>query len=286
MQTADNKRFVYEFGKFLLDPKEKTLFSDGMPVSLPAKEFETLLLLVENNGRALSKVQMMAAVWEDAFVEEGNLAKQISKLRKIFNSNGDRFIETLPKHGYRFSADLRRTYSESEESVILEKRTVKRLTVAYQDDAEDELLPAEVRRMQLIGNRHWVSLPGLLAAGVLLAVLLGAVSFLWVSSTSQEPKDASAIKSVAVLPFKPVGAEDSDEYLRLGLTDALITKLSNLKQILVRPTNAVRKYGDQDALAAGRELGVEAVLEGNVQRIGQQIRVTVQLVSVRDGRLL
>ena len=62
METAENKRFAYEFGKFVLDPQEKTLFAEGAPLHLPAKEFETLLLLVENNGRALSKEEMMAAV--------------------------------------------------------------------------------------------------------------------------------------------------------------------------------------------------------------------------------
>src|SRR5688572_2479897 len=109
MERLEKKRFIYEFGKFLLDPHEKILLADGVPIHLPAKEFETLLLLVENNGRALTKSEMIAALWPDTFVEESNLAKQISKLRKIFNTNGDRFIETLPKHGYRFSADLGRT---------------------------------------------------------------------------------------------------------------------------------------------------------------------------------
>ena len=90
---------------------------------------------------------------------------------------------------------------------------------------------------------------------------------------------------MAVLPFKPVGAEEGDEYLRLGLADAVITKLSHLK-IVVRPTNAVRNYGSHDPLAAGRELGVDVVVDGNFQRIDQQIRLTVQLVSVRDGRLI
>jgi two-component system, OmpR family, response regulator ResD len=70
METAENKRFIYEFGKFVLDPQEKTLFVEGLPVHLPAKEFETLILLVENNGKALSKDEMMQAIWQDTFVEE------------------------------------------------------------------------------------------------------------------------------------------------------------------------------------------------------------------------
>jgi DNA-binding winged helix-turn-helix (wHTH) protein len=102
METFEDKRFIYRFGKFALDPQEKTLFLEGAPLHLPAKEFETLLFLVENNNRALTKEEMLAAIWRDAFVEEGNLAKQISRLRKLFNSDGESFIQTLPKRGSRF----------------------------------------------------------------------------------------------------------------------------------------------------------------------------------------
>src|SRR5215467_2254582 len=108
MEIAGNKGVIYEFGKFVLDPNERTLLADGVPIHLPAKEFDTLLLLVEHNGHALTKEEMISAIWQDAFVEESNLAKQISRLRKILNTNGERYIETLPKHGYRFSAELHR----------------------------------------------------------------------------------------------------------------------------------------------------------------------------------
>jgi len=109
METAENKRFVYEFGKFALDPREKTLSKDGM----------------------------MQAIWQDAFVEETNLAKQISRLRKIFNANGEKLIETLPKHGYRFLAEVRRVIQVSEEPVVIEKGTLKRLTVRVEDEFEE-----------------------------------------------------------------------------------------------------------------------------------------------------
>src|SRR5215475_4692747 len=130
MERVENKDFVYEFGKFVLDPKGKTLFSDGKPIHLPAKEFETLLLLVENNHKALSKEEMMGALWRDSFVEESNLAKQISRLRKILNSDGEQFIETLPKHGYRFSADLRLTVPVAEAPVILDRHTPQNSSLA------------------------------------------------------------------------------------------------------------------------------------------------------------
>ncbi len=276
METVENKRFVYEFGKFLLDPNEKTLFVNGEPIHLPAKEFETLLLLVENNGRALSKEEMMAAVWQDAFVEESNLAKQISRLRKTLDTNGEQYIETLPKHGYRFSAVLHHTIPQAEQPVILEKRTVNRLTVEL-GKSEDDLPPVPLLGS---GKRFWT--PWKAVAGIMAAVALIGLIWFWMGRS----QPASKIDSVAVLPFKSVTADQSDDNLRIGLTDALITKLGDLKQLVVRPTNAIRKYDSQDPLAAGRELGVDAVLDGNVQRVAQQIRVTVQLVDVRDGRLL
>ena len=172
MEDADNKRFVYEFGKFTLDPQEKTLFADGVPLHLPAKEFETLLLFVENNGKALAKDEMMRVIWQDAFVEESNLAKQISRLRKIFNSNGANLIETLPKHGYRFSADVRRAIPAAEEPLVIEKRTVKRLTVRLENEFEaapPRVLPPPQRSS--LSRFAVFALLGLIASG--------AAVFIW-----------------------------------------------------------------------------------------------------------
>ena len=90
--------------------------------------------------------------------------------------------------------------------------------------------------------------------------------------------------TVAVLPFKLITGDVADEYLGMGLADALITKLSTLRQIIVRPTNAVRHYGDGgNPIAAGRELEVSLVLDGSIQRVGVSIRVIVQLISVAEG---
>jgi len=90
---------------------------------------------------------------------------------------------------------------------------------------------------------------------------------------------------MAVLPFKPLVASDRDEYLEMGMVDVLITKLSNIRQLKVRSISSVRKYADlqQDPIAAGRELQVEAVLDGSIQRIGDRVRVTVRLLNVQDG---
>jgi TolB-like protein/Flp pilus assembly protein TadD/class 3 adenylate cyclase len=98
----------------------------------------------------------------------------------------------------------------------------------------------------------------------------------------------SAKKEIAVLPFKPLMAENRDQVLEMGMADSLITKLSNSRQIIVRALTSVRKYDglDQDPVAAGRELQVNSVLEGNVQKLGDHIRVTTRLINVDDGSSL
>ena len=107
-------------------------------------------------------------------------------------------------------------------------------------------------------------------------------------NSSKSAETGDALRSLAVLPFKQLGLGGSDDYLEVGMADALITRLSNLSQIIVRPTDAVLKYAaaGQDRAAAGRELGVDLLLNGQIQRSGDRIRVTVQLVNVKDGRPL
>ncbi|HKE03790.1 MAG TPA: winged helix-turn-helix domain-containing protein, partial [Blastocatellia bacterium] len=265
MEKTGNKGFVYEFGKFVLDPEGKTLFSGGKPIHLPAKEFETLLLLVENNHKALSKDEMMEAIWHDSFVEESNLAKQISRLRKILNKDGEQFIETLPKHGYRFSADLRITNPVAEEPVILERRTLKRLTFAVENEIEDRPLALSVKPK--------MALQSPIIALLALTGLLGLSALLYLRRETAPP--TPKIKSIAVLPLKPLTEEENNKVLGLGLADALITKLGSLKQIVVRPTSAVALFANApaDSIEIGRKLGVDAVLEGTIQESEGRLRI-------------
>jgi serine/threonine-protein kinase len=123
-----------------------------------------------------------------------------------------------------------------------------------------------------------------LAVGLTLAGLAGAIYFL----RPQPASPPSKIKTIAVLPFKPLLAHDRDEALELGMADTLITRLSNQRELDVRPITAVRRYAgiEQDALAAGREQRVDAVLDGQIQRAGERIRVTARVVKVADGALL
>ena len=284
---------LYEFGPFRLDPAEHLLLRDGEPVPMRPKEFAVLLALVENHGHVLTKDELLKGVWPGQFVEEGNLNRHISSLRRALGeSSGEpQYIETVPKVGYRFVAPVREVGDRSADTVI-ERHTIARIVTEEEVEADGRVESAaafEPKALLTTGEkekgvgRRWRL--ALVAVSVLLAWLTLALTRPWSPRRPQETKTVAAIRSLAVLPFKPIGAGEEDEYLGLGMADALITKLSNVRGINVRPTSAVRKYGahDQDPAAAGRDLRVEAVVEGSVQRVGERIRVTVQLVSVRDG---
>ena len=99
----------YEFGRFRLDLERRVFTRDGQALPLAPKTFDLLVLLVQSPGRAFSKQELINALWTDTFVEEANLSFQISVLRKALGEDGARLVETVPKHGYRFSAEVRVT---------------------------------------------------------------------------------------------------------------------------------------------------------------------------------
>jgi TolB-like protein len=102
------------------------------------------------------------------------------------------------------------------------------------------------------------------------------------------PETSVVVRSLAVLPFTSLSAEGSDPYLGLGMAETVITKLSAIRQLIIRPTSAVRQYvsPQQDPLAAGREQRVDAVLDGSLQQVGEHLRVTARLLHMRDGSVL
>ncbi|MEK7830011.1 MAG: winged helix-turn-helix domain-containing protein [Acidobacteriota bacterium] len=237
---------IYQFGRagrFHLDTVERVLLVDGKSVALAPKLFDTLLVLVANSGRIIEKEELLRLIWPDSFVEENSLNKNVHALRRLLSdgeNNAESFIETIPKRGYRFIAEVSKVGGET----VLAKRT--RTSIVIEEEIDDEQIVARI----------------------------------------------------AVLPFRTLGDADG-EHLGVGLADALITRLGNISLIQVRPTAAIVKYGlppnglpdaglpnaglsDTDLLAAGRELQVDAVLDGSIRRTDDRIRVTVQLVSMRN----
>ena len=125
------ERQLYEFGPYNLDLAERLLRCNGKAIALTPKAFDTLVVFVENSGRLLEKDELMKKLWPDSFVEEANLAHNISLLRKLFaeSTPGEQYIETIPKHGYRFLASVRGRGEKEPETPLLplpdiEKRTL------------------------------------------------------------------------------------------------------------------------------------------------------------------
>jgi DNA-binding winged helix-turn-helix (wHTH) protein/TolB-like protein/Tfp pilus assembly protein PilF len=290
-------RCVYVFGSFRIEVSERQLLRDDQPVPLPPKVFDTLLVLVEHSGHIVGKDELMKTVWPDTFVEEANLTVNISALRKVLGEDSpeQQFIETIPRRGYRFIAPV----SESQHGTVdLIAKEDTGTCIAAEEEHETSV-PAEsapafeqkARPVVSSGTKSKVQWRWQIALGLVCVLAIGsavALSYFWSSREAKQRETSvagkTALKSIAVLPFKTLGSQD-DEYLGIGITDALITRLGNIRQIVVRPTSAVRKYTDagQDSLAAGREQGVEVVLDGRLQRDGDRIRLTVQLLRVQDG---
>ncbi len=151
MSKSDEKQLtVYRFGHFEVNPKEQLLRRDGEIVPLTPKIFETLLLLVQNNNRMLSKDEIMENVWADSFVEETNLTSNISRLRKILQAGGEQFIETFPKRGYRFCGKVEELTGETE--IILKRRVTKYVRRIVEEFDDADALPEYAAALETLPN--------------------------------------------------------------------------------------------------------------------------------------
>ena len=285
---SSQRRVSYAFGAFFLDPGRRTLLREGVPVPLTPKVFETLVLLVENADRVVEKDELIEAIWPDTFVEERNLAQNIFTLRKALGGDkgDDKCIETIPKHGYRFVADVKVVVDEGDD-LIVEKRVRSRLVIREEEAPSDSEAPERDRVALPASKVSWWTTRRYLVSAALTLSLGGILFYFGIVSRAPGPTDLASVKSIAVLPFKPIAGSDTD-HLGAGMADAIITRLSGIRRLIVRPTRSVLKYEstDQDLLEAGRDLRVDSVLDGKIQRDGDRLRVTLQLVRVSDGASL
>ena len=284
-------RHLYEFGPFKLDPEKPCLWRDGELVSLSPKAVETLLVLVQHNGRLVERAQLMNAIWPDTFVEDGNLNFNVSVLRKALGTDeaGEQYIQTVPRHGYRFNADVREV-AEEVPALIVDKRPRALLADEPESPAVTDVeiansaLPsapsAQIHAGKKNTAKYVAAAVGLIAIGALVWFVFlrkGAPN----QPTSGRPP---AIQSIAVLPLKPLRNDESDKTLALGLTDTLITRLGSLRSIVVRPVSNAGQ--EPDSLEIGRRLRVDAVLEATLQRTDQRLRINTRLLRVGDGALI
>ncbi|MBX7173497.1 MAG: winged helix-turn-helix domain-containing protein [Pyrinomonadaceae bacterium] len=258
---------IYEFEEFRLDAKSHRLFrrAEDELVPLTPKAVELLIYLVENAGRVLSKSELIDKVWDNSFVEEANLSQTIFVLRKTLGEDNKkpRFILTVPNRGYQFIATVKKIIPEDkilEESLLL--------------DNSEQTPPDPKSKIQNLKSL-WLAIP---------IIFLIAFGIYWFYPKSS-PSTISEIKTIAVLPFEDLSEGQTEKYLGISLADALANKFGDLKKIIVRPTRSVLKYADsrEDLSKIGRELQVDAVLDGHIQHIGERVRVSVQLVRTSDN---
>jgi DNA-binding winged helix-turn-helix (wHTH) protein/TolB-like protein/Flp pilus assembly protein TadD len=248
---------ICQFHGYRLDMVRRQLVDpDGVPVQLMPKAIETLVHLVLNAGQTVSKDELLRSVWPDTVVEENNLTQNISALRRAFGEKlGEhRFIVTIPGRGYRFVAPV---------------TPVSRV-------AEMEPVPADSPR------RRWATI-GTIA--IVVAVVAVAA---WRLALRGEVRAPPFPQTIAILPFKPVVEEQRNEAMELGMADSLIMELGRSPHLIVRPFNATRRFAavDQDPLEAGRQLAVEAVVDGTVQIADDRVRTSARLLRIADGRQL
>lgn len=285
--ASNSGRQLYEFGSFRLDAPRGILWRDHEEVALTPRLFEMLLLLVENSDRVIEKDELMTRLWPDSIVEEANLTVNVSALRKALGQRGNenRYIVTVAGRGYRFVAEVRDA-NELETEVVLEQHTSTEIII--DEERDDSAVSVQPLPKRVSSIAVWWPIFRRKPQTVLLIglVLVGAaVLVLWRLATLNNPATGPRLKTIAVLPFKLLSGNEADDYMGVGMADALITRIGSINQFSVRPTSAVLKYArtEQSPLEVGRALNVEAVLEGTIRRSGDTYRVTVQLVSVQAG---
>jgi TolB-like protein/DNA-binding winged helix-turn-helix (wHTH) protein len=246
------------FADFDFDPSRRELSRGSESVHLSPKAFQLLSILIEESPRAVSKTDLQERLWPDTFVSEGNLAGLVTELRSALGDDAreTRFIRTLYGFGYSFAAPI------AEAAAI---------------GGVNGRVPSQPRR-----PARWTT-----ASMGAVAGAVGIVTILSFTVTASAPvSPPAAIRSIAILPFDTSGSDRGDQHLGLGLSDLLITRLSNVHHLIVRPTSAIREFADRhiDARKAGRDLRVDAVLEGSIRTTPNRVRVTVQLLKVGDQK--
>ena len=297
----------YECGSFRLEPAEQRLTRNGNPVSLPPKAFDLLVFLVRNQGRLVTKDQIMEAVWPDSFVEEANLTVSISVLRKVLREKeGDLcYIETVPKKGYRFAASVKEV--ESPQAVLIppDEGSSKQAEVLrlQSSDATSAIVAApppmhhtddriRARDTPVLispkavhpARRRWIVIPPL----VLLACIVMVIGYLTYRRRAPALHQAPVQRSLAVLPLRNLRQNPKDDFLGFSLADAVITKLDPVSSLTVRPSSAIEKYKGEtiDLPKVAAELNVDTLLIGNFIHDGDDLRITYQLIDVKTDKIL
>jgi len=280
MEPSMQPRRAVRFGVFEVDFAAGELRKHGIRIKLRGEQpFQVLSILLEHPGEVITREELCKKLWPaDTFVDfEHSLATAIGKIREALGDSADnpRYIETLPRRGYRFIANVTVLSADPLNKVQPATRDIPRA----EDHGQVELASkAEVPKPQPWARAWKISAFALVPALVILMA--------WIVHSASRP--SSNIRSLAVLPLESLSGDASQDYFADGMTDELITDLGKISALRVisrtsvMPYKRVRKSLPQIA----RELSVDAVVEGTVLRSGEQVRITAQLIQASADKHL
>jgi DNA-binding winged helix-turn-helix (wHTH) protein/tetratricopeptide (TPR) repeat protein/TolB-like protein len=288
---------LYEFGSFRLDPAERTLFRDDEPVPLPPRLFDTLCALVERSGHLVEKDALMTRVWQDAFVEEGSLTRAVSRLRQVLGAqeDGTPYIETIPRVGYRFVANVR-TVRQVDSDLILEEHVGSRISIEHSEapvallkslapTTEEVSTPARpTPAIEAPPRRRTGTVALLVVAPVLLAVAGYTIARL--SGTGGSRASSPPPRAVAVLPLRPVGPSPTNGEFGSMVTAELTSRLGRLSHVVVRPPPPAPSAASPDPIRSGKDVKADWVLVGTTREATDHAELSMRLLDVADGRAL
>jgi len=259
---------VYRFGVFQANLAARELRKHGVRIRLPGQPFCILSMLLEKPGEVVTREEMRQRLWSsDTFVDfEHSLNSAIKKLRAALGDTPEnsRYIETVPRMGYRFIAPV--------EEISATDTTV---------DAAEVNVPTSVKEVKETPRPTWLASVGI---AVCLLAALGAY-VLW-SNSKPRPQPLSRRLMLAVLPFENLTGDAGQDYFSDGLTEEMIAQLGHLDPerlgVIARTSVMHYKHGHEQLAQIGRELAVQYVLEGSVRRDSGKVRITAQLVQMKE----
>jgi TolB-like protein/DNA-binding winged helix-turn-helix (wHTH) protein/Tfp pilus assembly protein PilF len=273
---SENQQVVgrLRFGVFELDLRSGELRKHGLLVRLQEQPFQVLKMLVENSGEVVTREDLQKKLWPaNTFVDfDHGLNKAISKIRDALGDSAEspRFVETVARRGYRFLAEVkavqgRPVRSELEPPVHPVAGT--RASLPLESDTQKDHLPS-------------------LAWKILVPVLL--VPLAAFAAWKFHFRNSPSIRSLAVLPLESLSADASQDYFADGMTDELITDLSQISalRIISRTSVMSYKHAGKSLPQIAQELNVDAVVEGTVLRSGDRVRITAQLIQANADKHL
>ena len=269
------------FGTFEVDLEARELRRNGIRLKLQDQPFQLLAMFLERPGEVVTREAVRERLWPaDTFVDfDHSLNTAIKKLRHALGDSAEnpRFIETLARRGYRFIAPVGLVAAPSAGPVLDAVRDAPLVERAGPPLSPPDAPPPRPGRGRILA---------LSLASVLILILIAWGTRRWVVVRSS-PADGRAAGAVqlAVLPLKVLTPGDTERHLGVGIADAVITQLANVRTLSVRPTAAVIRYeaGAPDPRLAGQELDAEHVLSGTLQKSGETFRISMQLIRTADG---